>query len=292
MKSQLKKFIQDEDIAIAAINSPNLVVLSGETEKIKTFSEKLNELNIENRILFTSHAYHSKMMEPAIEPFIDEFKHITMNKPSAPFISSLTGTWITDEQATDSKFWAAQLRNTVRFSDGIKELQKINNIVLVEVGPGRALSTMAGQHKKETGKQIIVTTLTQPNEDADDSSNFLNAIGKLWISGIKIEWENFHKDKRRRKLHLPGYQFDRKSYWIEPPKRDNLKQKSESDSSAPVVQSIKKEKVKKVIQGEAMSRKEYIAGILKEILEELSGINKSELDESKTFLELGFDSLL
>lgn len=287
----VKKLIQDEDIAIAAINSPNLVVLSGETEKIKTFSEKLNELNIENRILFTSHAYHSKMMEPAIEPFIDEFKHITMNKPSAPFISSLTGTWITDEQATDPKFWATQLRNTVRFSDGIKELQKINNIVLVEVGPGRALSTMAGQHKKETGKQTIVTTLTQPNEDADDSTNFLNAIGKLWLSGIKIDWELFHKGKRRRRLHLPGYQFDRKSYWFEPPKRDNSKQKSESDSSAPVVQSIKKEKVKKVIQGEAMSRKEYIAGILKEILQELSGINKSELDESKTFLELGFDSL-
>lgn len=289
-EEQISKII-DDDLAIAAVNSPNLIVLSGETEKIKIFSDKLNELKIENRILFTSHAYHSKMMEPAIQPFIEEFNNIKLNKPSASFISSLTGTWITDEQATDPKFWAAQLRNTVRFSDGIKELQKINNLVLIEIGPGRALSTMAGQHKKENGKQTIITTLTQPNEDADDSTNFLTAVGKLWLSGIKINWENFHKGKFRKRLHLPGYQFDRKSYWIEPPKRNSVVQKTFSDSSLPVIQSTKKEKVKKVIQGEAMTRKEYITGILKDILEELSGIKKSELDESKTFLELGFDSL-
>ncbi|MCA2005554.1 MAG: acyltransferase domain-containing protein, partial [Ignavibacterium sp.] len=98
-EEEIRKII-DDDIAIAAINSPNLVVLSGETEKIKIFSDKLNELKIENRILFTSHAYHSQMMEPAIQPFIEEFKNIKMNNPTAPFISSLTGTWITDEQAT------------------------------------------------------------------------------------------------------------------------------------------------------------------------------------------------
>ena len=289
-EEEIKKLL-DKDIAIAAINSPNLIVLSGETERIKLFSEKLNEMKIENRILFTSHAYHSQMMEPAIEPFVKEFQNINLNNPSAPFISSLTGTWITDEQATDPNFWAAQLRNTVRFSDGIKELQKTNNLILIEIGPGRALTTMASQHKKESGKQIVITTLTQPNEDADDLTNFLNAIGKLWLNGVKIDWKNFHKGKRRKRLHLPGYQFDRKSYWIEPPKKNPVKKNIDSVITDSAVQLTKKEKVKKVIQGEAMTRKEYIAGILKEILEELSGINKSEFDETKTFLELGFDSL-
>lgn len=288
-EEEIRKII-DDDIAIAAINSPNLIVLSGETEKIKIFSDKLNELKIENRILFTSHAYHSQMMEPAIQPFIEEFKNIKLNNPTAPFISSLTGTWITDEQATDPTFWAAQLRNTVRFSDGIKELQKNNNVVFVELGPGRALSTMAGQHKKETGKQTIITTLTQPNEDADDLTNVLNAVGKLWLTGYKIDWNNFHKNKRRRRLHLPGYQFDRKSYWIEPPKqsKQEINQAKQPSSSVPL---MKKEKIKKVTEGLSMTRKEYIAGILKDILEELSGIKKAELDEDKTFLELGFDSL-
>jgi amino acid adenylation domain-containing protein len=289
-EEEIKKILEN-DIAIAAINSPNLIVLSGETERIKLFSEKLNEMKIENRILFTSHAYHSQMMEPAIEPFVKEFQNINLNKPSAPFISSLTGTWITDEQATDPNFWASQLRNTVRFSDGIKELQKTNNLILIEIGPGRALTTMASQHKKESGKQIVITTLTQPNEDADDLTNFLNAIGKLWLSGVKIDWKNFHKGKHRKRLHLPGYQFDRKSYWIEPPKKIPIKKNVKSVITESAVQLTKKEKVKKVIQGEAMTRKEYIAGILKEILEELSGISKSELDETKTFLELGFDSL-
>lgn len=288
-EEEIKKLI-DDDIAIAAINSPNLIVLSGETDKVKMFSDKLSDLKIENRILFTSHAYHSIMMEPAVQPFIEEFKNINLDKPTSPFISSLTGNWITDEQATDPKYWAAQLRNTVRFSDGIKELQKNSNIVLIELGPGRALSTMANQHKSEHGKQVVITTITQPNEDADDIANVLNAIGKLWLTGYKIDWKNFHSGARRKRLHLPGYQFDRKSYWIEPPeqfKQDDVKQK------APTVTTtiMKKEKIKKVIQGETMSRKEYITSILKDILEELSGINKSELDETKTFLELGFDSL-
>uniref|UniRef100_A0A7V2ZI69 Amino acid adenylation domain-containing protein n=1 Tax=Ignavibacterium album TaxID=591197 RepID=A0A7V2ZI69_9BACT len=288
-EEEIRKII-DDDIAIAAINSPNLVVLSGETEKIKIFSDKLNELKIENRILFTSHAYHSQMMEPAIQPFIEEFKNIKLNNPTAPFISSLTGTWITDEQATDPSFWAAQLRNTVRFSDGIKELQKNNNVVFIELGPGRALATMAGQHKKQIGKQTIITILTQPNEDTDDLTNVLNAVGKLWLTGYKIDWNNFHKNKRRRRLHLPGYQFDRKSYWIEPPKqsKQEINQAKQPSSSVPL---MKKEKIKKVVEGTSMTRKEYVSGILKDILEELSGIKKAELDENKTFLELGFDSL-
>ncbi|MFZ2322536.1 MAG: amino acid adenylation domain-containing protein [Ignavibacteriaceae bacterium] len=283
-ESEIKDYLND-DIALAAVNSPNLLVLSGKMESIKVLSERLSELKIENKLLFTSHAYHSKMMEPAIEPFIQAFSSIRLDKPAIPFISSLTGTWITDEQAVDPSYWAAQLRNTVRFSDGIKELQKKNNLVLIELGPGRALSTMASQHKNESGKQSVISTLTQPNEDADDVTNLLNAIGKLWISGISVEWKNFHLLKNRKRVHLPTYQFDRKSYWIEPPK--NLVQNIQNVER----QVTKKQKVKKVVQENTMTRKEYIVTILQDSLEELSGIKKSDLDENKTFLELGFDSL-
>ena len=290
-ENEIKEYI-NEDISLAAINSPNLLVLSGETEKIKLLSEKLSAKNIENRLLFTSHAYHSKMMEPALKPFIEGFSKIILNKPATPFISSLSGTWITDEQATDPAYWAGQLRNAVRFSYGINELQKKKNLVLIELGPGRALSTLASQHRNESVNQSVITTLVQPNEDSDDSKNLLTAVGKLWLAGIKIDWDTFYKNKKRRRLHLPGYQFDRKSYWIEAPKKSNGKQNNTVGSNAAKVKTIvKKPKVKKVMQENTMTRKEYIVGILKDILEELSGIKKESLVETKTFLELGFDSL-
>lgn len=286
-EKEIRKLLDDnnDEISIAAINSPNLIVLSGDTKKIQDLSDKLKELKIENKFLFTSHAYHSQLMEPAISPFINEFSNISLNKPTIPFISGLTGIWISDEQAMDPSYWAAQLRNTIRFSDGIKELQKKKDVVLLELGPGRALSTMASQHKKEYGKQFVISTLTQPNEDADDYTNVLNAMGRLWITGVSIEWQKLNLSKERRRVHLPTYQFDRKSYWIEPPKI--LSEKNDVNEK----QLIKKQRVKKVIQENTMTRKEYIISILQESLEELSGIKKSELDKNRTFLELGFDSL-
>ncbi|HKB85679.1 MAG TPA: amino acid adenylation domain-containing protein [Ignavibacteriaceae bacterium] len=290
-ESEIKPWL-DEDISLAAINSPNLVVLSGPTEKIKGLSGTLSEMNIENRMLFTSHAYHSKMMEPALAPFAAEFSKIKLNKPSSPFISSLSGTWITDEQATSPDFWTMQLRNTVRFSDGIIELQKKNHLVLIELGPGRALSTMASQHRNSGIRQTTVTTLMQPNEKSDDKSNLLDSIGKLWLEGIKIDWDSLYKEKKRRRLHLPSYQFDRKSYWIEAPQTNKVQPRvTQAEIPQGIKKAVKRPKIKRVVQQSDMTRKEYITDILKSVLEELSGIKKADLDESKSFFELGFDSL-
>ncbi len=290
-ESAIKDFLND-DISLAAVNSPNLSVLSGPTDKIQSLAEKLSELKIENRMLYTSHAYHSAMMEPAAELFLSEFSNIKLNKPTRPFISSMTGTWITDDQAKDHNFWASQIRNTVRFSDGITELQKKNNLVMIELGPGRALSTMASQHRNNDIKQTTITTLIKPSETDDDKINLLTAVGKLWLSGIKIEWNNLYKGKKRKRLHLPTYQFDRKSYWIAPPAvRDNRGELNKTQVPGKLKKVVKKPKTKKVVQQSNMTRKEYIIDILKEVLEELSGISKSDLDATKSFFELGFDSL-
>lgn len=292
-ENEIQKYLSD-DIALAAINSPTLLVLSGETGKIKALSEKLSEDKIENRFLFTSHAYHSKMMEPALKPFISEFAKIKLNKTSTPFISSLTGTWITDDQAIDPNYWAAQLRNAVRFSYGVIELQRKNNPVFIELGPGRALSTLASQHRNDAVSQTVITTLTQPaeKENNEDDKNILTAVGKLWVAGFKINWNNFHNGKKRRRLHLPSYKFDRKSYWIDAPGNgQNKTNKQTGQIQNRLEAALNKPKFKKVVQEKTMTRKEYIVLILKEILEELSGIKKESLVESKTFLELGFDSL-
>ncbi|MFO7526383.1 MAG: aminotransferase class III-fold pyridoxal phosphate-dependent enzyme, partial [Ignavibacteriaceae bacterium] len=291
-QDKVSRFLTAE-IALAANNSPNLTVLSGPTEKIKELADELTRIKIENRVLYTSHAYHSKMMEPALEPFLEEFRKITLNNPTMPFISSLTGNWITKEQARDPEFWVSQLRSTVRFSEGIEELQKNKNLILIELGPGRALTTMAGQHRNNSINQTTITTLLQPDEHNDDDKNILTAIGKSWLAGLKINWEKFHVNEKRRRVHLPSYQFDRKSYWIEPPARNkkNLEEIQRTNSLNRLELLNKTKNNEKVIKRNKMTRQENIINILKEILEELSGIKKSELNENSNFLELGFDSL-
>jgi amino acid adenylation domain-containing protein len=281
-----------DNIDLAAINSPNLVVFSGETNKVHGLSEKLSQNNIENRILHTSHAYHSFMMDPVLQPFIKEFDKIKLNNPSEPFISSLTGTWITGEQAIDPKYWAAQLRSPVRFSSGVQRLQEKGHIVFVEIGPGRTLSTLVSQHRNENIKQAVVPTLAIPDENNDDVSNMLNALGRLWAEGTKIEWKEIYREEKRKRVHLPPYQFDRKKYWIEPPinKRREEERRVEAQNKAAIEQTAEKSP-DKIGQKMTMSRKEHIIIGLKKILEELSGINKDDLEETKNFLELGFDSL-
>ena len=213
-EAKVKEYLT-ENISLAAINSPNLIVLSGPTEMIKELSEKLSGLNIVNRVLYTSHAYHSKMMEPALKPFVAEFAKIKLTKPSAPFISSLTGTRITDEQATDPNFWASQLRNTVRFADGLSTILKEPNSIFLEVGPGRTLSTLAKQHPDKTPNQPVFSSLRHPNEDISDDKFLLNVLGRLWLSGINIDWSLYYANEKRFRLSLPPYPFEKKKYWID-----------------------------------------------------------------------------
>ncbi|MHC5831822.1 MAG: acyltransferase domain-containing protein, partial [Nostoc sp.] len=102
----------------AAINSPSSCVVSGSSDAIATLQNQLSSQEIECRLLHTSHAFHSVMMQPILEPFVQAVKKVKLNPPRIRFISNLTGTWITDEEATNPNYWGQHLRQTVRFSDG------------------------------------------------------------------------------------------------------------------------------------------------------------------------------
>ncbi len=111
------------NVGLAACNAPSLGVVSGPTDEIEALERRLAEEGVTARVLQTSHAFHSAMMEPAVEPFLEATRGIQFSAPTVPFISSLTGTWITDQQATSAEYWGQQLRQPVHFSRGICELQ-------------------------------------------------------------------------------------------------------------------------------------------------------------------------
>ncbi|MBE9190287.1 SDR family NAD(P)-dependent oxidoreductase [Gloeocapsopsis crepidinum LEGE 06123] len=225
-EAELKPLLH-ENLSLAASNAPNLCVVSGNFKSVDAFEEKLISLGVNCRRLHTSHAFHSQMMEPVLEPFIKQLKNIKLNSPQIPFISNLTGTWITAEQATDVNYWAQHLRHTVLFNAGILTLLQEENRIFLEVGAGRTLSTLVKQH--QSLQQLVLPSLRHPQEEKSDIACLLHTLGQLWLAGVEINWSGFYSSEKRHRLPLPTYPFERQRYWIDQIQTESNKQNQKLD---------------------------------------------------------------
>nr|WP_306290590.1 type I polyketide synthase [Bacillus stercoris] len=213
-EKELEPLLTDS-LSLAAVNAHDLCVVSGKSEDIETFAVLLEEKGIAGRRLHTSHAFHSYMMEPILEEFAAIVKQQDMNTPRIPFVSNVTGTWITPEQAADPAYWSQHLRGTVRFHEGLEQILSDDNVLLIEVGPGSTLSTFARRHKKRSSQHDIVNLVRHVQEPAHDHSYFLKKLGQLWVCGCEIDWRQYGGGKPKRLISLPPYPFEKKRYWIE-----------------------------------------------------------------------------
>ncbi|MEM6613623.1 MAG: type I polyketide synthase, partial [Cyanobacteria bacterium P01_C01_bin.72] len=198
--------------SLAVSNAPSLCAVSGEEKAIADLETVLQDRGIACRRLKTSHGFHSGLMDGAIAPLVDELQKISLHAPIIPFISNVTGTWITNDQATNPEYWGQHLRQTVRFAEGIEKIVKEPNRILLEVGAGKTLSTLAQQTSKQ---HVTLTSIRHPKDQQEDLSFLLNTCGRLWLAGVKINWDKLYSDKPYR-LALPTYPFERQRYWIEP----------------------------------------------------------------------------
>ncbi len=212
---QIQPYLSDR-ACVAVVNGPSICVVSGEHEAIDDLERQLSKNGVESRRLHTSHAFHSSMMEPILEPFAQEVSKVRLGVPQIPFLSNVTGTWITSDEATDPGYWARHLRQTVRFSDCLEELLEDPNRILLEVGPGRALATLAGQHPRRTRQTVVLSSTRHPKESASDLAFILNSLGRLWLADVHVDWSGFYGHEKRHHLSLPTYPFERKRYWISP----------------------------------------------------------------------------
>jgi acyl transferase domain-containing protein/thioesterase domain-containing protein len=203
------------ELSLAAVNAPASCVVSGPREAIAVLREELGGQGLETRPLRTSHAFHSTMVEPALPAFREVVAGVELRAPEVPYLSNLTGTWITREEATDPEYWTRHLRSTVRFADGLAALFGQPGRVLLEVGPGRTLSTLASQHPQKAAAELIAATLGPPKDGAVELDAVLEAAGRLWAAGLEIDWERFHGPARRRRVPLPTYPFERQRHWVE-----------------------------------------------------------------------------
>jgi acyl transferase domain-containing protein len=201
----LKEF--EGEITIAAINAPELSVVSGTVDAIAQLQQKLG--TISSRLLHTSHAFHSPQMDSVLPPFLAAVQSLSLHPPRIPFISNVTGTWITDADATDAQYWAQHLCQPVRFSEGINHLSEM---LLLEVGAGQTLSTFAKQTLGIEAKTF--SSLHHAQEKIGDVEYLLNIAGQLWTCGANIDGTQFYQDQSRSRVPLPTYPFERQRYWV------------------------------------------------------------------------------
>lgn len=284
-----------DGFAIASVNAPNLCVLSGTDEMVEDLRKRLDAAGIASKLLQTSHAFHSPMIEPILPQFEAIFDGIRLNAPQLPYVSTLTGNWVTAEDVVQPEYWSRHFRETVRFMDGIRVLSAEPDAVFLEVGPGGTLSRLVRQIAKENGSRAL-NTLGDDPEPLSDRQSLQNATGQLWMHGIAIDWNKYYENKRRSRVSLPTYPFERKKFWIapEPAIRSGRPAIAQPQPGSTVAQTeLAKEEVLKVNSqaNDGNSRRDLVARALSGLFEELSGIEASAIDAEATFLELGFDSL-
>jgi acyl transferase domain-containing protein len=211
------QLLLDKRLSLAAVNAPALCTVAGPPEQIDALLGELAARGVECQRLHTSHAFHSAMTEPMLEPFAEHLRRVGLKPPRIPFVSNLTGNWITDDEATDPGYWAKHLRHAVRFADGVRRLLGDAELLLLEVGPGRTLTSLANQSSDEPGRPAALSSLRHPRDRAPDVEFLLGALGKLWLAGVRVDWPAFSAAEERRRVPLPTYPFERKRHWIEAP---------------------------------------------------------------------------
>ncbi|MDZ8189312.1 MAG: beta-ketoacyl synthase N-terminal-like domain-containing protein [Nostoc sp. ChiSLP02] len=213
------KSLLGQELSVAAINQPSQCVVSGSIAAIEALQNQLAAQGIESRRLHTSHAFHSPMMEPILEAFTERVKKITLNSPKLPYISNLTGTWITTTQATNPDYYAQHLRSTVLFASGVEKLLATPEQVLLEVGPGHTLNTLVKRHPDKAAAQTVLNSVRHPQEKQSDIRVLFNTLGQLWLAGVKVDWFGFYNNQEYYRIPLPTYPFERQRYWIDPPQQ-------------------------------------------------------------------------
>lgn len=205
----------DERLSLAAHNGPALCVVAGDLGPVDSLQYRLRDAGVACSRLRTSHAFHSVMMEPILGTFAKQLSQVKGSRPDLPFLSNVTGNWITPEEATAPNYWVRQARHTVRFAEGLRQLFAVPSRILLEVGPGQTLRTLVRLHSGRHPDQVILSSLENRGSPRPEVASLLDALGDLWLRGVEINWSEFHARQRRYRLPLPTYPFQRQRYWVE-----------------------------------------------------------------------------
>ncbi|NEQ79181.1 MAG: acyltransferase domain-containing protein [Moorea sp. SIO2I5] len=211
-ESQVIEAIKEysSQVTIAAVNGPESIVISGESEAIASIFRKLESSGVKIKQPQVSHVFHSPLMEPMLGEFETVAKEITYSQPKIQLISNVTGEKVGAE-ITTAKYWVDRVRQPVRFLESIKTLEEEGYETFIEIGPKPILLEMGRQCVTED----VGEWLPSLSPGVEEWQQMLYSLGKLYVKGAKIDWSGFNSDYSRQKVALPTYPFQRERYWIE-----------------------------------------------------------------------------
>jgi acyl transferase domain-containing protein len=204
----------DDRLALAVVNGPSWCVVSGPADAVAALEPVFARDGVEYRRVQINIASHSPVMDPILAEFTSVVRRCTLRPPSIPYLSNVTGAWITDADATDPAYYARHLRQTVRFGQGVLELFANRDRLLLEVGPEQSLTTLARQHPARAG-QVVLPSLPHHDEGIDDAAHVAETLGRLWLTGSRVDWAGRYAHGQPRRVPLPTYPFERKRHWID-----------------------------------------------------------------------------
>lgn len=277
-------------LGIAASNGPERCVVSGPDDEIDALERRLKEQDVLCRRLHTSHAFHSTMMQPIVGPFVERVKQIHLHAPTIPYISNLSGTWITAEQATNPAYWGEHLLHCVHFYEGIRTIQQEHDALFLEIGPGQSLCLLTKPLLEKTARAFVFPSLRRYQDTDSDEAFVLKTAGQLWLTGIPLDWQAMRTEERRLHIPLPAYPFERKRYWVDTPHVNHTDDRPEEplDEQGEVITMPETQPVRAPME----SRHTCIVAMLADSFGYLLGVEPEEIDPQATFLEMGADSLL
>jgi non-ribosomal peptide synthase protein (TIGR01720 family) len=293
-EEELRKLLAGKELSIAVVNGPANCVVGGSIEAIEEFERELSDRFVTCRTLETSHAFHSAMMEPVVEPFIVEVRRTKLQPPDIPLISNVTGHWIADE-VTDPEYWGKHLRETVKFSQGASELLRDAHAFL-EIGPGQSLSTLIRRQTGYSTQTVVASSLRHAQEAGSDVTHCQKSLGQLWASGVSVNWQAVYAGEQRRRVALPSYPFERERYWVEAnwnwsKSAKRIAAAGEPNDLAVATQAVtrtghQRPRLKDAFVAPETGTEQLIAGLWRELL----GLESVGIHDN--FFELGGDSIL
>jgi acyl transferase domain-containing protein/acyl carrier protein len=202
-------------LSLAVVNAPQLNMISGPVVDIEAFEVVLKQNNISYTRLPGDRAGHSSTLDPILDEFESFIEAMDLNVPQIPFISNVTGDWISDEEATSAFYWRKHLRQTVQFHKGLTKLIQQENTAFIEIGAGRGLSTIAKRHPSASRALKAYASMKSANKKTDDNVILYELLGALWLDQYALNWDSLASKEQCHLVNLPTYAFDRQSYWLD-----------------------------------------------------------------------------
>lgn len=297
-EAELRRLLVGKDLSLAVVNGPANCVVAGASEAVEEFERELSDRFVTCRTLETSHAFHSAMMEPVVEPFIAEVRRAKLQPPNTPLISNVTGDWVVDE-VTDPAYWGQHLREAVKFSQGASVLLR-GAYAFLEVGPGQSLSTLIRRQTGYSTQTVVASSLRHAQENGSDVAHYQKSLGQLWASGVSVNWAALYAGEQRGRVALPSYPFERERYWIDAEpgilrgataRRGEKRDLGEANEGAQTTKSTvrtghQRPRLKDAFVAPESEAEQLIAGLWCELL----GLEAVGVHDN--FFELGGDSIL